>query len=127
MPTVAVLMSTYNGEKYIQEQLDSIFAQRDVDVKLYVRDDGSKDTTIDILRKYKNKYPVEIIQDGVTGLLYQPENIEELFLKMKFFLENRKSISEFGKNGRKRAEECFSIEKNTDAIMELYKKVLHLV
>lgn len=70
---------------------------------------------------------VEIIQDGVTGLLYQPENIEELFLKMKFFLENRKSISEFGKNGRKRAEECFSIEKNTDAIMELYKKVLHLV
>ena len=39
-PTVAVLMSTYNGEKYLKEQIDSILAQRDVDVTLYIRDDG---------------------------------------------------------------------------------------
>lgn len=86
MPTVAVLMSTYNGEKYIQEQLDSIFAQRDVDVKLYVRDDGSKDTTIDILRKYKNKYPVEIIQDG--------ENIGpgESFMRLVYKYANEPDI-----------------------------------
>ena len=64
MPTVAVLMSTYNGEKYIREQLDSIFAQKDVDVRLYVRDDGSKDTTVNILKEYKKLYPIEIIQDG---------------------------------------------------------------
>lgn len=64
MPTVAVLMSTYNGEKYIREQLDSIFKQKDVDVKLFVRDDGSTDNTIKILEEYKQKYPVTIVIDG---------------------------------------------------------------
>lgn len=50
--TVCILMSTYNGEKYIKQQLDSIFAQKDVDIKLVVRDDGSKDSTLNILRQY---------------------------------------------------------------------------
>ena len=52
--TVCILMSTYNGEKYIKQQLDSIFAQEDVDIKLVVRDDGSKDSTLDILRQYNS-------------------------------------------------------------------------
>lgn len=50
---VIVLMSTYNGEKYIKEQLDSILQQKEVDVSIYVRDDGSKDGTRDILDEYK--------------------------------------------------------------------------
>ena len=52
MPTVGVLMSTYNGEKYIREQLDSIFNQERVKVKLFVRDDGSLDGTVDIVEEY---------------------------------------------------------------------------
>lgn len=64
LPAVAVLMSTYNGERYIKEQLDSIFNQQGVNVKLFVRDDGSSDSTVDILRVYAEKYPMEIIQDG---------------------------------------------------------------
>ena len=63
-PVVAVLMSTYNGERYIREQLDSIFAQRDVDVRLYVRDDGSADGTPDIVGAYAQAHPVEVLQDG---------------------------------------------------------------
>ena len=50
---VIVLMSTYNGEKYIREQLDSILAQKGVDVSIFVRDDGSKDATHDILDEYQ--------------------------------------------------------------------------
>lgn len=53
-PAVAVLMSTYNGEKYIKEQLDSIFNQKEVQVTLYVRDDGSTDNTLDIIKAYHN-------------------------------------------------------------------------
>lgn len=64
MPTVAVLMSTYNGEKYIREQLDSIFNQENVLVKLFVRDDGSTDGTVGILREYSQRFPIEIILDG---------------------------------------------------------------
>lgn len=52
MYKVAVLMSTYNGEKYLREQIDSILAQKDVEVTLYVRDDGSSDGTIEIIKSY---------------------------------------------------------------------------
>ena len=45
MPTVSVLMSTYNGHKYIRKQLDSLLQQEGVDVHIIVRDDGSKDET----------------------------------------------------------------------------------
>ena len=55
METVCVLMSTYNGEKYLQEQLDSIINQVGVNVRILVRDDGSTDSTTDILNNYKRE------------------------------------------------------------------------
>lgn len=50
------MVGTYNGEKYIREQLDSILSQKDVDVFIKVTDDCSTDSTQEILREYKNKY-----------------------------------------------------------------------
>ena len=52
---VAVLLSTYNGEKYLAEQLKSILNQQDVTVNLYVRDDGSTDNTLEILYEFAAK------------------------------------------------------------------------
>jgi len=52
IPKVAVLLSTYNGHQYIRELVDSVLAQEGVDVKLQVRDDGSTDDTIEILKAY---------------------------------------------------------------------------
>lgn len=52
---ILVLMSTYNGEQYLEEQLESLFNQKEVEVQIIVRDDGSTDKTIQILNKYKNK------------------------------------------------------------------------
>jgi rhamnosyltransferase len=46
---VLVLMSTYNGDRYIREQLQSIYAQKGVDADLLVRDDGSRDATCVLL------------------------------------------------------------------------------
>ena len=43
MHKVAVLISTYNGEKFFEEQLDSILKQEAVDVDVYIRDDGSEE------------------------------------------------------------------------------------
>lgn len=52
---IAVLMSTYNGEKYIDEQIESIISQNgEFELELFVRDDGSTDQTIQILKKYEN-------------------------------------------------------------------------
>lgn len=51
---ITVLLSTYNGEKYLQEQLDSLYAQclpEGVAMEILVRDDGSSDGTVDILKE----------------------------------------------------------------------------
>lgn len=53
--TVTVVLSTYNGEKYLKDQLDSLLRQKGVKVSILVRDDGSKDETITILNEYQNK------------------------------------------------------------------------
>ena len=50
-PRVGVLMSTYNGERYLMEQIETIAAQEGVEVVLCVRDDGSKDKTREILEE----------------------------------------------------------------------------
>lgn len=46
---VLVLLSTYNGEKYIKEQLESLYSQEGVSLSLLVRDDGSCDSTCSLL------------------------------------------------------------------------------
>ena len=53
--TVCVVLATYNGEKYLREQLDSLIRQKGVKVEILVRDDGSTDETTTILEEYKNK------------------------------------------------------------------------
>lgn len=52
---VMVLISTYNGEKYLEELLDSVLKQKNVDVDILIRDDGSTDNTINIIKKYAQK------------------------------------------------------------------------
>lgn len=54
-PRVAVLLSAYNGERYIREQIDSILSQDYPNITLYVRDDGSTDGTLSILEEYAQK------------------------------------------------------------------------
>lgn len=60
---VAVLMSTYNGEKYIKYQIESILSQNNVEVSLYIRDDGSTDGTTKRLSEY-SKNPNVFIDFG---------------------------------------------------------------
>ena len=56
MKTVSVILASYNGGKYIEEQLDSIFAQTYPIHELLVGDDGSTDNTMAILNNYAYKY-----------------------------------------------------------------------
>lgn len=53
---IAVLLSTYNGEKFLAEQLDSLLAQSHRNFILVVRDDGSKDKTVSILEGYAQEH-----------------------------------------------------------------------
>ncbi|MBR5084586.1 MAG: glycosyltransferase family 2 protein [Prevotella sp.] len=50
--TIAILMATYNGERYVKEQLESFVKQTNSDWHLYIHDDGSTDHTLDIIRTF---------------------------------------------------------------------------
>ncbi len=58
-PQVAILLATFNGEKYIQEQLDSIVRQTHRNWTLHVSDDGSTDATPDILARFQMQHGAE--------------------------------------------------------------------
>ena len=60
-------MSTYNGEKYLKPQIESILTQKGVKVHLVIRDDGSTDATRDILGEYCAKF------QNIT--VYKGENV----------------------------------------------------
>lgn len=66
--TVHVLLSTYNGESYIGQQLESLISQEEIDLQLYIRDDGSVDDTLKIIQHYVRLYPETIT-------LYSSSNI----------------------------------------------------
>ena len=73
---VAILMSTYNGEKYLEEQIESIIQQSYSDWVLYIRDDGSKDHTVDIIKKYC------LIDDRI--IFFNEEHIENIGVTRSF-------------------------------------------
>ena len=54
-PLVSIPLLTYNGEKYIKEQLDSIFSQTYTNIEIIVFDDASTDNTVEILKTYEKK------------------------------------------------------------------------
>lgn len=62
-PRVNILLSTYNGEKYLASQLDSLLSQTYKNITIYVRDDGSADGTCEILRRYAQKGFVIFLND----------------------------------------------------------------
>lgn len=65
---VNILMSTYNGEKYICEQMDSLLAQDYENLEIHIRDDGSVDNTWNVLQKYRRKFPEKVF-------LYKGNNV----------------------------------------------------
>jgi len=57
---ITILLSTFNGGKYLTSQLDSIVGQTNQHWKLLIRDDGSKDETLTIIKSYVKNYPDKI-------------------------------------------------------------------
>ncbi len=63
---VAIMLSTYNGEEYLDEQLKSIYEQTYKSIKLYVRDDGSNDNTLQIIDKWSAKMDITVIESEMN-------------------------------------------------------------
>jgi len=56
-PPVEVLLATYNGERFLREQIDSILLQDYKNLRVLARDDGSNDSTTAILKEYEHRFP----------------------------------------------------------------------
>lgn len=79
---IQILMSTYNGEKFLREQLDSFIELENFEeIKVLVRDDGSTDNTLAILNQYKLKYGFDIVEGinvGINASFYELLNMADL-------------------------------------------------
>jgi glycosyltransferase involved in cell wall biosynthesis len=58
---VQIVLATYNGELFLQQQIESLLQQTYSDFTILIRDDGSTDKTLDILQTYQEKYPSKFI------------------------------------------------------------------
>ncbi len=67
---IAIVLSTYNGEKFLAEQLDSLIDQSYKNLIIVARDDGSSDGTLKIIRDYQSKFPdlFHVIDDDGRNL-----------------------------------------------------------
>ena len=77
---IDVLMATYNGEKYLEEQINSILNQTYKNIRLIISDDCSKDNTREILKQYEEN-------DDRIKVYYQEENLG--YIKNFEFLLNK--------------------------------------
>lgn len=107
---IDILLAAYNGERFLKEQIDSILSQTYKDWHLLIRDDGSTDATIQIIKSYAAKYPdkIRFVEDNLGNLgvgqnfgrllelceseyimfcdqddVWLPEKIEKTFSKVK--------------------------------------------
>lgn len=75
---IEILLATYNGEKYLEEQIESIINQDYKEWNLTIRDDNSSDKTKEMIEEYSKKYSnIKIIKDKNGNLGYK-KNFEEL-------------------------------------------------
>lgn len=64
---IAILMATYNGDKYLRQQIESIINQTYRDFILYIRDDGSCDKTVEIVHDYARRdRRIHLISDTIN-------------------------------------------------------------
>jgi glycosyltransferase involved in cell wall biosynthesis len=78
-PKIDILLASYNGERFIGQQIDSILSQTYTNWKLIIRDDKSSDRTPQIIKEYASKYSDKIrILDSNNRNLGVVKNFEEL-------------------------------------------------
>lgn len=69
---VAILLSAYNGYRFLSIQLDSLLSQSYQEITICIRDDGSSDHTKDVINRYKDKFPdkINLVEDelGCVGV-----------------------------------------------------------
>lgn len=86
--TIAILMASYNGERYIKDQIESIINQNFSDWHLFISDDGSIDNTLRLEKSYQEKFPqkITIVENKTNkhGSKYNFFNLLNIVLREKY-------------------------------------------
>jgi len=61
VPSIAVVMATFNGEEWLDVQLQSLPSQTRLPDRLIISDDGSTDATVDIIQEFARSAPFEVV------------------------------------------------------------------
>ena len=90
---IDILLATYNGEKYVAEQIESILRQTYKNIKIYISDDNSNKNEIkELLEEYEKKSASNIIYKKSTSV--DMEEIKQYLLKKGYKTENIKKAME---------------------------------
>lgn len=76
---ISVCMATYNGEKYIKEQLESILCQLSADDEIIISDDGSTDKTLEIISSIRDSRIKITIHKNNKDIIYKHRKVTENF------------------------------------------------
>lgn len=74
MNKISVCIATFNGEKYIEQQLNSILSQLDAADEIIISDDGSTDKTLEIIKKINDKRIMLFANNNFKSPIYNIEN-----------------------------------------------------
>lgn len=86
--TIAILLAAYNGEKYMSDQIESLFAQTYTNWRVFIRDDGSTDQTVSIINKYAEKDKrITIVVENNSRNLGSCQNFATLFYLVRNYFK----------------------------------------
>lgn len=148
MPLISVVMSVYNGEKYLKRAIDSILNQTFIDFEFIIINDGSTDSSLDILQRYqdarillinqKNKGLTKSLNIGIEkakGKYIARQDADDVSLftrleKQVTFLENREDIVLLGTrvfeiNGSNKIIGRYFNEEEINKRVYMYNPIAH--
>lgn len=135
---VDILLATYNGEKYLKEQIESILDQTYKNIQIIISDDCSQDGTRDILKEYEKNDKIRVFyQDKNLGyvknfefLLNQVENNLYMFSDQDDVWKKEKVEKSVEKLQNENLDLVFGdlevVDENLNTICKSYNKYMHL-
>lgn len=112
---ISVCIATYNGEKYIKEQLDSILCQLDSEDEVIISDDGSTDKTLEIINSYQDKRIIVLKDKKFKSPIYNFENAIKSATGDIIFLSDQDD--KWKKNKVSKILECFEKDRDVTCVL----------
>ena len=89
---ISVCIATYNGEKFLRQQIESILSQLSHDDEIIVSDDCSSDRTVDLLREFKDERIKLFVNDSNVGVVKNFENAIKNSTQEFIFLSDQDDV-----------------------------------